>query len=77
MADKNSRLTENTEGEYYVDSNCIACGLCVNEAPECFQFDDGENYAYVFKQPSTDQEKISCSDSMDQCPVESIGNDGL
>ena len=37
MADKNDKVAENIDGIWYVDSNCISCGLCIGEAPGCFQ----------------------------------------
>ncbi len=39
MADPGAKVPENVEGEFYVDEECIACGLCVDEAPENFCYD--------------------------------------
>ena len=33
-------------------------------------------YSFVYKQPSTKQEDDLCSESMDVCPVDAIGDDG-
>ncbi len=76
MADKTMKVEGNVDGAYYVDSDCIACGLCVNEAPDSFTMNDGEEYALVYKQPENDAERQLCEDSLDQCPVEAIGKDG-
>ena len=36
MADKEAKWTQNVEGEYYVDDQCIACDACCVEAPAYF-----------------------------------------
>jgi ferredoxin len=74
MANANDRVAENVEGQFYVDEQCIACGLCVGEAPE--NFDMGDGYAYVYKQPENDEEKEACESALELCPVDAIGNDG-
>ncbi len=74
MADLSNRLSENVEGEYYVDEQCIACGVCVGEAPENFEM--GSEYAYVVKQPENEEEREACENALEVCPVDAIGNDG-
>jgi len=74
MADKNAKVPENVDGPYYVDDTCTACGNCVDEAPDNFKL--GEDYAYVFKQPENDEEREQCESALENCPAESIGNDG-
>jgi ferredoxin len=74
MADLADRVSDNVEGEYYVDEQCIACGICVAEAPNNFEM--GSEYAYVYKQPEDDAEKEACESALDACPVDAIGNDG-
>lgn len=76
MADKNDKFSENVAGKFYVDGQCIACALCVNEAVENFQMSADETHAYVYKQPENDQEYEACQTAMDVCPTEAIGDDG-
>ncbi len=76
MADKNDKVAENTAGRYYIDSGCIACGLCINEAPGCFKMIEGEDYAYVYSQPENETEEAACAEAMGMCPVNAIGNNG-
>jgi ferredoxin len=75
MADKNERREANTAGSWYVDENCIGCGVCAEEAPEIFEMDD-DNLAFVKKQPADDAESEASTSAMESCPVEAIGNDG-
>lgn len=71
------KVSENVPGLYFVDTDCIACELCVDTAPDHFKMiEDGQPHAYVFKQPQTDEEKDNCDDAMGACPVDAIGNDG-
>jgi ferredoxin len=37
---------------------------------------DANSYSFVFKQPSTEEEKAACEEALTCCPVEAIGNDG-
>ena len=76
MADVEAKFPENVEGAFYVDENCIACGVCVVEADEHFKYTDGEDHAYVYKQPESEEEKDACIDAMESCPVDAIGDDG-
>ncbi len=75
MADKTDKSDNNVAGKYYVDRQCIDCGLCQETAPEVFaRGDDG--VAYVSHQPATDAETTACVEAMDSCPVQAIGDDG-
>lgn len=71
---------KNVKGKFYCtdqeeDNGCIACGVCYTHAPEFFEYDD-DGYAYVKKQPKTEEEIELCEEQMEACPVESIGDDG-
>ncbi len=75
MADKNNKYPENADGAYFVDTQCTACGLCVETAPENFAFTDDEDHVYVSKQPTTDTEISNCDESIESCPADAIGKD--
>ena len=76
MADKNNKYSENVPGAYYVDKECINCDACLLSAENHFKINEEEGYAYVFKQPQTEEEKSACQEALEACPVEAIGNDG-
>lgn len=76
MANLKDKYSQNVEGLYYVDKSCIACGRCVQTAPYNFKFAVGDKHAFVYKQPETPREKVSCLEAFGACPVEAIGNDG-
>ena len=76
MADKNNKVEGNAPGAYYVDTNCTACGICIDEAPDHFDMSDDGGSALVIKQPSTDDEKANCENALEACPSEAIGNNG-
>ncbi len=75
MADKQSKFEENVDGAFYVDDSCIACDACSVAAPCNFKLLEGE-YAFVFKQPESDEERDQCLEALESCPVEAIGQDG-
>ena len=75
MADKTSKFEENVKGKFYVDNSCIACDACSAAAPNNFKLLEDE-YAFVFKQPESDEEKEQCLEALESCPVEAIGSDG-
>jgi len=76
MADRDSKVAGNVPGAFYVDSNCIDCGVCVETAPNNFAQNEDEGFAYVYKQPENDEERQACREALEECPVEAIGEDG-
>ncbi len=76
MADLSKRLPENVAGRFYVDEMCIDCELCRELAPGNFTRQDSGKYSYVNQQPTDSIDLARCSDALEQCPVEAIGNDG-
>jgi ferredoxin len=76
MADISNKHKDNVTGVYYVDDQCIDCDLCRETAPKNFTRQDDGGYSFVFKQPTTDEEKAACEEAMAGCPVEAIGDDG-
>ncbi len=76
MADIDEKNEKNVPGKFYVDSSCIDCDLCRESAPDFFARDDDEGVSYVKKQPGTEEEVASCTEAMEGCPVQAIGDDG-
>ncbi len=76
MAELEYKYEENVAGAFYVDDQCIDCDLCRETAEANFTRHDDGGYSYVFKQPTTDEERALCEEAMEGCPVEAIGNDG-
>ena len=75
MADKNEKNEFNVPGKFYVDSQCIGCALCASTAEGLFAISD-TGCAYVAKQPASDEETALCTEAMESCPVQAIGDDG-
>lgn len=76
MAEKSEKWEENVLGKFYVDEQCIDCDLCRETAPTCFKRNDDGGYSYVYKQPTTEEEREACQEALEGCPVEAIGEDG-
>lgn len=76
MADKEAKWSQNIDGEYYVDDQCIACDACCVEAPGFFEMNDDDGHAYVSKQPDSNESREECENALACCPVGAIGNDG-
>lgn len=75
MADSTDKVEQNVAGKFYVDSQCIDCNLCRDTAPDNFkQYEEG-GYSFVYKQPETPEEEELCTEALEGCPVEAIGND--
>ena len=75
-ADHAEKYADNVEGPYYVDKQCIACGVCPGTASENFKMSDDGSHAFVYKQPENDEERKSAEEAVEVCPVDAIGNDG-
>lgn len=76
MPDIKDKLRDNTPGRFYVDSQCIDCDVCRDTSPANFIRNDSAGYSYVYKQPVNEEEIRLCSEAMNACPVEAIGDDG-
>ncbi len=76
MSDRNNKVELNVPGKWYVDVDCIDCDLCRTTAPDNFEAAEGEGYSYVHKQPETPEQEALCRQALEECPVESIGDDG-
>jgi ferredoxin len=75
MANKTNAWRDNAPGAWYVDKDCILCGLCENVAPHNFKEAASGDHFILIEQPEDDAERVQCLDAMEQCPVEAIGND--
>jgi ferredoxin len=76
MADAANKYSENVEGKFYVDDQCIDCDLCRETAPANFKRNDDGGHSFVYKQPESPEEENLCKEAMEGCPVEAIGSDG-
>lgn len=75
MADAANKYSDNVDGKFFVDDQCIDCDLCRETAPANFKRNDDGGHSYVYKQPESPEEGALCQEAMDGCPVEAIGND--
>lgn len=76
MADKDSKQPESAAGKWYVDTTCVPCHACVDEAPTLLKYSADEDYVYFHRQPETPEEEQAAEFSLQACPTEAIGNDG-
>jgi glyoxylase-like metal-dependent hydrolase (beta-lactamase superfamily II)/ferredoxin len=74
MADWKKRVSDNVEGEFFVDSTCIDCDTCRQLAPATFE--DAGNNSFVRTQPQTESELRSATQALLACPTGSIGTRG-
>jgi len=77
MAEKSLRLPQNTPGRFYVDSTCIDCDMCRDTASEFFQRNADIGMSVVIRQPETPFEVARAKAALEDCPSESIGDDGV
>lgn len=73
MADRKNQVSENVPGRYFVDDQCIHCGICVSAAEENFRYNEEDVHAYVYKQPDNESEEANCRSAFESCPVNAIG----
>ena len=57
--------------KYFVNENCIACGLCTSVCPEVFSMGD-EGTAVAIEEDVSDADAESAAEAMDSCPVSAI-----
>ena len=75
MASKENKVPENVPGRFYVDDQCVGCDMCRSLAPDFFDMNDGGN-SYIKKQPQSETEVELCTEALESCPVQAIGDDG-
>src|SRR5579859_2902958 len=73
MAKIELRLAENAEGEFFVDSSCIDCGVCREVAPTLFERSDSAGASVVRRQPASEDELVRAGMGLIACPTSSIG----
>ena len=73
MANVDSKWAINVAGRFFVDDQCIDCDLCRETAPDFFKRNDEGGYSYVYAQPKTPEEVEQCTEAMNGCPVDAIG----
>jgi glyoxylase-like metal-dependent hydrolase (beta-lactamase superfamily II)/ferredoxin len=65
------RLPENVDGEFYVDATCIDCDACRQIAPATFRDHGGQSS--VYRQPTSEAERLRAFMALVACPTASIG----
>ena len=77
MATYKNKFSDNVPGLWYVDDQCICCGLCENVAPDIFRLSEDYSHNVVHRQPQSPSELADARNACERCPVEAIGDDGL
>lgn len=69
-----ARWPLNVPGQFYVTEECLDCVLCQEMVPTVFARDSG--WSYVFRQPTTDEERALCFEVVEGCPLSAVLSDG-
>ena len=54
-----------------IKDDCISCGLCVNEVPKVFSWDDAEKAEAITDEVASDLEDAT-KDAITSCPTDAI-----
>jgi len=76
MANRNEKNPGNVPGPFYVDTTCIDCDMCRELAPATFRRNDDLGVSIAFHQPANEEELAQARDAMENCPTNTIGDDG-
>lgn len=67
---------QNAEGKFWLEQDlCVACQVCIGEAPNNIKFDPAAGKSYVYKQPETPEEIHALREAVILCPVEAPRED--
>lgn len=75
MATLTDRLPLNVAGRFYVDSSCIDCDQCRNEAPDFFARDAETGSSYLKAQPVSAEDIELVQQAANNCATGSIGDE--
>ncbi len=70
------KISENLEGRFYVDTNCINCSLCSEIVPGVFATNHDEGYEFVHQQPLSKTDLALVAEAMEICPANAIQDNG-
>ncbi len=56
---------------YFVNENCIGCGLCINICPDVFSMSD-EGVAVAVNADVPEEHKEKAKQAAESCPVDAI-----
>jgi glyoxylase-like metal-dependent hydrolase (beta-lactamase superfamily II)/ferredoxin len=73
LANRKRRLSDNAQGDFYVDDTCIDCDTCRRIAPSVFA--EGADHSYVERQPDNEAERRRALMALVACPTGSIGTE--
>lgn len=76
MANRTEKNPGTVHGPFYVDNTCIDCDLCRESVPTVFRRNDELGATIVYHQPETLEESQQAQAALEDCPSDSIGNDG-
>ncbi len=57
--------------KFFVNENCIGCGLCPDTCPEVFSMTD-DGVARAIDEDAPDEHEVSALEAMENCPVDAI-----
>lgn len=57
--------------KYYVNEECIACGLCTTICPEVFSLGESGT-AEAVAEPVSGSDAAAAAEAMESCPVDAI-----
>jgi len=84
MACKDDRLPQSAPGPWYIDSTCLPCLRCLDEAGpgtatpllQAEGSSGDESFVFFVKQPESEAEIAAAELALEVCPQQSIGKDG-
>ena len=60
--------------KYYVNNDCIGCGLCASTCPEVFHLTE-QNVAEASDRDTAPENEDAAREAMENCPVSAIGTE--
>ena len=73
MADPTTKWPQNQPGLFFVDQQCLDCGLCFEIAPLNFSRNGDAGHSFLSKQPETLAELEACMEVVRACPLNEVG----
>ena len=74
MADKTNKQPEGVPGKWYVDTTCVPCNSCMDEAPNLLKYSEDQSHVFFAKQAGNAVSELKLASHTSRLPADVLKN---